>query len=194
MDDSQYNIAIFASGTGTNADNIIKYFAKTNIVIKAIISNNIDAGVLKIAESNKIETLVHTFQTNDKFEDLFDFLNNKEIDLIVLAGFLKLIPVELIKKYPKRIINIHPALLPKYGGKTMYGMRVHDAVIKNNENESGITIHFVNEYYDEGEIIFQAKTDIRSCTTAEEIAQKIHELEYRFYPEIIQKLLSNHLN
>jgi phosphoribosylglycinamide formyltransferase-1 len=189
-----YNIAIFASGAGTNAANIIKFFTNSGIVVKVIVSNNRNAGVHEIAESNNIETLICSFDLNINYEKLINFLKKNEIDLIVLAGFLKLIPEELIKKYPNKIINIHPALLPKYGGKNMYGMKVHEAVLMNNEKESGITIHFVNQNYDDGEIIFQTKTDISASHTAEEIAQKVHELEYRYYPEIIQKLLTNQLN
>ncbi len=186
-----YNIAIFASGAGTNADNIIKYFANSDITVKLIVSNKQNAGVLNIAESNNIETLIFPFNSNNKLESLINFLKINEIDLIVLAGFLKLIPEELIKEFPYKIINIHPALLPKYGGKNMFGMRVHEAVLLNNDKESGITIHFINENYDEGKIIFQAKADIRDCNSVEEVAQKIHKLEYRFYPEIIEKLLLN---
>lgn len=186
-----YNIAIFASGAGTNADNIIKYFANSDITVKLIVSNKKNAGVLNIAESNNIETLIFPFNSNNRLENLINFLKINEIDLIVLAGFLKLIPEELIKEFPDKIINIHPALLPKYGGKNMFGMRVHEAVLLNNDKESGITIHFINENYDEGKIIFQAKADIRDCNSVEEVAQKIHKLEYRFYPEIIEKLLFN---
>jgi phosphoribosylglycinamide formyltransferase 1 len=186
----QYNIAIFASGAGTNADNIIKYFANSEITVKVIVSNNRNAGVLKIAESNKIQSIIYSFDLNDKFEKLVDFLKINKIDLIVLAGFLKRIPNEIISCFPGNIINIHPALLPKYGGKGMYGMKVHEAVLMNNEMESGITIHYVNENYDKGPIIFQARTDVSRFNSAEEIAHKIHELEYRYYPEVIQKILT----
>lgn len=190
MGTRQYNIAIFASGAGTNADNIIKYFANSEITVKVIVSNNRKAGVLKIAESNNIQSIIYSFDLNDKFEKLVDFLKINKIDLIVLAGFLKRIPKEMIRSFPGKIINIHPALLPKYGGKSMYGMKVHEAVLMNNEMESGITIHYVNDKYDEGPIIFQARTDVSRFNSAEEIAHKIHELEYRYYPEVIQKILT----
>jgi phosphoribosylglycinamide formyltransferase-1 len=181
-------IAIFASGSGTNAENIILYFKNSNsIKIELIVSNKKDAFVLNRSQNHGIKSL---YFNRSEFYDkslLLNRLNEYSIDFIVLAGFLWLIPKELIDKYPKRIINIHPALLPNYGGKGMYGMKVHEAIIEAGEKESGITIHFVNENYDEGENIFQAKCEITSDDDAESLANKIHALEYAHFPAIIEK-------
>jgi len=181
-------IAIFASGSGTNAENIITYFAHNQSVkVELILCNKPDALVLERAKKYHIDTFV--FSRTDFYEsEIVDrVLKEKNIDYIVLAGFLWLIPNQLIKNYPKCIINIHPALLPKYGGKGMFGMKVHEAVIQNKEKESGITIHYVNEHYDEGGIIFQATCNIESDETPETLAVKIHVLEYKHFPEIIEK-------
>jgi phosphoribosylglycinamide formyltransferase-1 len=186
------NIAIFASGSGTNAENIIKYFADNNqIKVKLILSNKKDAYVIQRAINHQIEWIVfnrHQFYESDF---VLQILKIKDIDAIVLAGFLWLIPDSLIKAYPDKIINIHPALLPKYGGKGMYGMHVHKAVIENKETESGITIHYVNEKYDEGKILFNAKCKIEPGDTAESLAEKIHELEYKHFPGIIESWLKS---
>ncbi len=186
------NLALFASGSGTNVENIANYFAKNNnIKISCILCNKPDAMVIERAKRLNIDLLIFNrsnFQKNGAVED---FLNAKNVNFIILAGFLWLIPEWLIEKFNKKIINIHPALLPKYGGKGMFGENVHKAVFENNEKESGISIHFVNKNYDEGDIIFQAKTLIQSYDTAESIAKKVHELEYKYYPQIIEKIILN---
>lgn len=184
------NIAIFASGSGTNAENIIRFFRPDNeINIKLVLSNKPDARVLERAENHNIDCFVFTREQLYQTEEVVRKLLQNEINFIVLAGFLWLVPENLINAFPDRIVNIHPALLPKYGGKGMYGSRVHEAVVANKEKESGITIHYVNERYDEGNIIFQAKCDIDPSDTAESVAAKVHELEYRHYPEVIRELL-----
>lgn len=185
------NIAIFASGSGTNAENIIKYFSdKNNINISLLICNKSDAFVLKRAKNHNIPAFwVQKKELKSNY--ITNLLISNNIDYIVLAGFLLLIPESLIDLFPYRIINIHPALLPKYGGKGMYGDFVHQEVIKNKEKESGITIHFVNKNYDEGEIIFQAKCKIETNDTPKTLAQKIHKLEYQYFPIIIEKVINN---
>ncbi len=184
------NIALFASGNGTNVQRIAEYFADSKeVCIKLVVCNKANAYVLERAKKLNIDTLLidkAMFYQSDK---VIEILQASEIDLIVLAGFLWLIPDNLIKAFPKRIINIHPALLPKYGGKGMYGMHVHETVVKNQEPHSGITIHYVNEHYDEGAIIFQEKCSLSSEDTAEDVAQKVHVLEYTHYPKIIGQLL-----
>ncbi|HPI68953.1 MAG TPA: phosphoribosylglycinamide formyltransferase [Bacteroidales bacterium] len=184
------NIAIFASGSGTNAENIIKYFSNkktANVVL--VLSNRREAPVLKRAEQNNVDSFF--FDRNDFYisNRVLDKLVQYRIDFIVLAGFLWLVPENILERYRGRIINIHPALLPKYGGKGMYGSRVHKAVIDNREILSGITIHFVNSVYDEGDIIFQKTCKIDPSDTPETLAMKVHELEYRHYPEIIEALI-----
>ncbi len=183
-------IAILASGSGTNAENIARFFKKEKTAIVAmILSNNKDAYVLKRAEN--LEIPYTTFDREDFYRSdrVLNILQDHRIDLIVLAGFLWLIPDNILKAYPNRIVNIHPALLPKYGGKGMFGDRVHQAVIDNEEKESGISIHYVNEEYDEGEVIFQAKCPVNAQDTAESLAGKIHELEYKHFPEVVDRLL-----
>lgn len=183
-------IALFASGSGTNVENIANYFKDhSDIEISLILSNKKDAFVLERAKNLEIPSLVFNrdeFYNSDKIVLL---LQERQIDLVVLAGFLWLIPDNLIKAYPKQIINIHPALLPKYGGKGMYGDKVHKAVVENKETESGITIHLVNENYDEGETLFQAKCTVLPTDTPDLVAQKIHALEYKHFPKIIEDLL-----
>ena len=185
------NIAIFASGEGTNAQTIIDYFKSSQkIKIALVVSNKSTANVLNRAKNNNIPTLIidkHSFcETND----VIDVLKNANIDLIVLAGFLWMIPVNLVKEFPNKIVNIHPALLPKFGGKGMFGMNVHNAVIKAKEKESGISIHFVNEKYDEGKIIAQHKCEVLENDTTEALANKIHALEYIHFPKTIENLLT----
>jgi len=182
-------IAIFASGSGTNAENIIKYFNNhKTISVDLVLSNNKKAKVFERA--NRLGVSSITFDKNDFiFSDKVLNLLKEKADFIVLAGFLWKIPTSIINAFPNKILNIHPALLPKYGGKGMYGMHVHNAVVKNNEKESGITIHFVNENYDEGGIIFQKRFEVLSTDTAENVAEKIHKLEYRYFPKIIEKVL-----
>lgn len=185
------NAAIFASGGGTNAENIIKYFANdTRIKIKLIFTNNENAGVVARAEKYKKNVqIISKDSLNNYADQLIDFLKTEKIDLIILAGFLLKIPEAFVKAFPNKIINIHPSLLPKFGGKGMYGMHVHQAVIQSGETESGITIHFVNEEYDKGEIILQAKCPVEKSDTAETLAAKIHELEMENFPKAIEKLL-----
>jgi len=186
---SRKQIAIFASGSGSNAENIIKYFDNSSIVnVSCILCNNPSAYVIERAKNLNIEYLL--FDKNDFYnsEKVLNYLIERKIDLIVLAGFLWLIPKNIINKYNYRIINIHPALLPKYGGKGMYGDKVHKAVYENRESITGITIHYVNENYDEGDIIAQYKVVIDDEDTTQTIAKKVHELEYEYFPPIIEKI------
>lgn len=185
------NIAIFASGSGSNAENIALYF-KTNkqITVKHLFCNNPKAYVIERSKKLNIPYTIFNkddFYTNSK---IIDILKDNNIDYIVLAGFLWLIPSELVKQYPNKIINIHPALLPNYGGKGMYGMNVHKSVIKNKEKESGITIHIVNEKYDEGNILFQTKCSLNSTDTPDSLAEKIHILEQENFPQVIEATIS----
>ncbi len=188
----QKNIAIFASGQGTNAANIIYYFRNTDIKIRVILSNSPNAGVVNIANDNNIPIIIFDKKLFGDSEKFLDILEGYDLDLLVLAGFLWLIPPFLIEKYKNRIINIHPALLPRYGGKGMYGMRVHEAVKSSGDAKTGITIHFVNENYDEGDIIFQKEIDIDLSDSPVDIAQNIHKLEYKYFPLIIEKLLKEY--
>ena len=186
------NIAIFASGSGTNAENIINQFKNNpNVNIKLILSNKQDAFVIQRAINHQIDWIVFNREQFYESAYVIQILKAKEIDAIILAGFLWLVPDSLVHAYPEKIINIHPALLPKYGGKGMYGMNVHKAIIENKEKESGITIHYVNEKYDEGKIIFNATCQVEPNDTPESLAEKIHELEYQYFPEIIEKWLKN---
>ena len=184
------NIALFASGNGTNVQRIAEYFAGSNdISIKLIVCNKATAYVVERAKKLQIDTLIIDKTMFYQSDEVVKIVQKLEINLIVLAGFLWLIPHNLIKAFPKRIINIHPALLPNYGGKGMYGMHVHNAVVANGEQYSGISIHYVNENYDEGDIIFQKKCVLSSGDTAEDVAQKVHALEYTYYPEIIKQII-----
>jgi phosphoribosylglycinamide formyltransferase-1 len=184
------NIAIFASGSGSNAQKIAEHFVNhSDIKIKLILSNNPAAFVLERAKNLNIQISIFNRSSFYNSEEVLDVLAANQIDFIVLAGFMWLVPHYLIKAYPDKIINIHPALLPKYGGKGMYGDHVHKAVAEAGESESGITIHFVNEHYDEGNIIFQAKCNVKN-DTPEQIAAKVHALEYEYYPMIIEKCIS----
>ena len=183
-------IAIFASGSGTNAEEIIKYFKNhEKISISLILSNNPKAFVLQRAENHQIPQFVFSRSTFYKEKVVDEILKLNAIDFIVLAGFMWLIPERFVKNYPNKIINIHPALLPKYGGKGMYGSFVHEAVVNNKEKESGITIHWVNEEYDEANIIFQAKCQVSPGDSADDVANKVHKLEYEYYPEVIEKTI-----
>ena len=184
------HIAIFASGAGSNARKIIEYFENKGLRIKVslIVCNVPGAGVLEIAKEKGIPSLIIN-KTDFSATGYVESLQNADINFIVLAGFLWKVPEVLVRAYPKAIINIHPALLPKYGGKGMYGARVHEAVIAAEEKESGITIHWVNEHYDEGAIIFQAKCSIDASDTAESLANKIHALEHAHFAPTIEKLL-----
>lgn len=183
------NIAIFASGSGTNAENIINYFKNSATVnIALIVSNKPDAFVHERAQKLGVESV--TFSRKDFEEGIVgDCLKNRGIDFVILAGFLLKIPQNLLDLYPGKMINIHPALLPKFGGKGMYGDNVHKAVVESGEKESGITIHYVNENYDEGDIIFQAKCAVEKDDTYEDVAKKVHALEYMYFPSIIDRIL-----
>lgn len=185
------NVAIFASGEGTNAENLFKYFANdTRVKIKLVITNNENAGVVKKAEQYRKNIQIVSKEALEKYSaQLVEFLQVEKIDLIVLAGFLLKIPQELVTAFRGKIINIHPSLLPKYGGKGMYGMRVHEAVIRDKEPESGITIHFVDEEYDRGDIILQEKCPVVDGETPASLAQKIRELEFRYLPLALEKFL-----
>ncbi len=185
-------IAIFASGSGTNAENLINFFkGNKKIEISYIFSNNKNAYVIQRAKNHDIKHYIFSRTEFYNTTNILQILQNNNIDFIVLAGFLWLIPDYLIKSYPDRIINIHPALLPKYGGKGMYGMNVHKAVIENNEKETGITIHYINNEYDKGNIIFQAKCPVNKDDTAETIAKKVHALEYEHFPKIVKKIITD---
>ena len=187
----EIKIAIFASGRGSNAVNIIKYFAQQKNIKFVILSNKKDAFVLKEAERLNIPSSIFDRNIFYKTQEVQEYLVSQKIDYIVLAGFMWLVPAYLIAAFERKIINIHPALLPKYGGKGMYGMNVHKAIIESGDKESGITIHFVNNQYDEGQIILQAKCKIDVGDTPEMLAQKIHQLEYQNYPKVIEDLISN---
>jgi phosphoribosylglycinamide formyltransferase-1 len=183
------NIAVFASGNGSNAENIIRYFKDNEeIRVALVLSNNKNAYVHTRAKNLGVPSYTFSKDEFDKGDPVLQKLQEYRIDFIVLAGFLLKVPEPILKAYPQRIVNIHPALLPKYGGKGMYGDRVHKAVIQAGEKESGITIHFVNECYDEGEIIFQARCPVLPSDTPEELAQRIHKLEYEYYPQVIEKI------
>ncbi|HUH25284.1 MAG TPA: phosphoribosylglycinamide formyltransferase [Flavobacterium sp.] len=185
------NIVLLASGSGSNAENIIEYFYKKDIECTFhIITNKKDAFVLERAKKLNVSAEVITKKQNDEGV-LCDKMKELNPDLIILAGYLLLFPTEIIQEFPNKIINIHPALLPKYGGKGMYGNFVHEAVVENKETETGITIHFVSEQYDEGAIIFQAKTSVAAKDSADDVAHKVHQLEYEHFPKVIEELLSN---
>ncbi len=182
-------IAIFASGSGSNAENIVNYFSKNeNIIFPLILSNKVNAFVHERAKKLGIPSFTFTRKEFDETSLVLDLLQQYQVDFIVLAGFLLKVPENLLKAFPDKIINIHPALLPKFGGKGMYGDHVHQAVVAAHEKESGITIHYVNENYDEGKIIFQAKCEILPTDTPEDVAGKVHALEYEYFPQVIEKV------
>ena len=184
-------IVIFASGSGSNAENLIKFFQDSDQAsVIQILSNNPHAKVLDRAKHLGVSALSFNRIAFTKTDDVLNILKNNNPDLIVLAGFLWKFPEHILKHFENKVINVHPALLPKYGGKGMYGMNVHNAVVANNETETGITIHYVNENYDEGAIIFQAKCDVSEKDTAEDVAIKIHELEMEHFPKVVEKLLN----
>ena len=182
---------LLASGAGSNVENITKYFvSKPTVQVACVFCNNPTAKVIDRAIENHVPVVVFT-KEDLKNDVVLDKVKALEPDLIVLAGFLLQLPASLIEAFPRKIINIHPALLPKYGGKGMYGQFVHQAVLVNNDKETGITIHFVNENYDEGEVIFQKSIAVDDCTTVEEIATKVHVLEHEFFPKVIEQLLTS---
>lgn len=183
-------IVIFASGSGTNAENLIRFFQnKETISVVMVLTNNPFAKVLD--RCKKLEVSALSFNKVALINgDVLNLLKASKPDLIVLAGFLWKFPEAILKVFPNKVINVHPALLPKYGGKGMYGMYIHEAVVANKESETGITIHYVNEHYDEGAIIFQAKCEVNASDSADDVASKIHELEMEHFPVVVEKLLS----
>ncbi|MFL1012380.1 phosphoribosylglycinamide formyltransferase [Flavisericum labens] len=184
-------IVIFASGSGTNAENLIKFFHNSdNASVIQVLTNNPHAKVLDRAKKLKVSALAFNRIALSETDDVFNILRASKPDLIVLAGFLWKFPEFILDEFPNKVINVHPALLPKFGGKGMYGMHVHKAVVENKETETGITIHYVNEHYDEGAIIFQAKCEVLPTDTADDVAEKIHDLEMVHFPKVVEKLLN----
>lgn len=183
------NIAIFASGSGSNAERIVEYFSGSEeINVKLFLCNNPEAGVIQRAERLNIPLVMFNRQAF-KSGEVVKILQENKIDWVILAGFLWLVPQNMVEAFPNKIINIHPALLPKFGGKGMYGHFVHEAVVANKETESGITIHYVNENYDEGAIIFQASYPVLPSDTPEDVAKKGQVLEHKHFPEVIEKVI-----
>lgn len=185
------NLAVFASGSGTNAENIVKYFEDSELArVSVIFCNRKDAGVVERAHKLGVRCIIFG---KAQLEDgtVLDHLKKLRIDFVALAGFLLKIPDAIIHEFPHRIINIHPALLPDYGGPGMYGLTVHEAVVENEEEETGITIHYVNEDYDEGEIIFQETVDVDYEDSPEDVQYKVQQLEHKHYPEVIEYLLKD---
>jgi phosphoribosylglycinamide formyltransferase-1 len=183
-------VVIFASGSGSNAENLIKFFQnRDNASVIQVLTNNPHAKVLDRCKKLKISALSFNKIAFTETEDVLNILKANKPDLIILAGFLWKFPENILKYFPNKVINVHPALLPKFGGKGMYGMHVHQAVIDNKESETGITIHYVNENYDEGAIIFQEKCKVLASDSAEDVADKIHELEMKHFPEVVNQLL-----
>jgi phosphoribosylglycinamide formyltransferase-1 len=192
MNQSNKKIAIFASGSGSNAEQITNHFhsqAQKKIEIVLILTNKSDAFVLERAEKLNVPSIVFSREDFYKSDRIVTILTEHQVDLVVLAGFLWLVPANLLTAFPNRIINIHPALLPKYGGKGMYGEKVHQAVVKNKETETGITIHLVDEIYDNGTVLKQAKCGVASEDSPQDVAEKIHQLEYDYFPITIEKYL-----
>lgn len=188
MSSPPFKIAVFASGSGTNAEEIFKYFKNhPQITVALLLSNRPDAYALQRAKNHGVQTFVFDRQQFKEGTLITDTLKRSGITHLVLAGFLWLIPDYLISAYPDRIVNIHPALLPKYGGKGMYGDRVHEAVKTSGDLETGITIHLVNDRYDEGKILFQARCAVSGNQTPEEIAACVHKLEHEHYPHVIER-------
>lgn len=183
-------IAILASGSGSNAENIANYFKGSDYAeVSFIIANNPDAYVIERAKRLDIEYAVVTKAQFMEADSIIDMLKERDIDFVVLAGFLLLVPAKLIQAYPGRIVNIHPALLPKHGGKGMYGDRVHKAVVESGDTESGITIHLIDEHYDKGTTFFQAKCPVLPTDTPDDVATKVHALEYEHFPHVIEEIL-----
>jgi phosphoribosylglycinamide formyltransferase-1 len=186
------NIAIFASGKGSNARRIVEHAnnQESSYKISTILSNRVTSGVLPYAKSQGIPSKVFSKNTFYQSKEVLEYLFDKNVEMIVLAGFLWLIPGNLITAFPRRILNIHPALLPKYGGKGMYGRHVHDAVKTNKDEESGMTIHFVNEEYDKGQMIFQAHCQLNPNDSSAQIADRVLKLEHHFYPQVVDGVAS----
>ena len=184
-------VVIFASGSGSNAENLIRFFQnRDNASVIQVLTNNPHAKVLDRCKKLKVSGLSFNKTAFTTTDDVLNLLKINQPDLIVLAGFLWKFPENILKHFPNKVINVHPALLPKFGGKGMYGMHVHESVVANKETETGITIHYVNEHYDEGAVIFQAKCEVLASDTALDVAEKIHELEMKHFPEVVNKLLS----
>lgn len=182
-------LAIMASGSGSNAENIVKYFSHSNeIKVEAIISNKADAYVLERAQYLHIPSYVFSRAEIVETDKVLNLLTELKIDWVILAGFLVLLPECIVNKFDGRILNIHPSLLPKFGGKGMYGDKVHKAVVEAHEKESGITIHKIDANYDEGTTVFQAKIKVEPIDKPEDVAKKVHALEYKFFPQIIENL------
>jgi len=183
-------VVIFASGSGSNAENLIRFFQnRDNASVIQVLTNNPRAKVLDRCNKLKVSALSFNKTAFTETEDVLNILKFTKPDLIVLAGFLWKFPENILKHYPNKVINVHPALLPKFGGKGMYGMHVHEAVVNKKETETGITIHYVNEHYDEGAIIFQAKCKVLATDCAEDVAEKIHKLEMEHFPEVVDGIL-----
>ncbi len=183
-------MAIFASGSGTNAQKIMEHFENSSDVqVRIVLVNNPEAGVIQRAEKFNVPVVKFNRQQFSKSNDVVDILVNYQIDLVVLAGFLWLVPANMVEAFPNKIVNIHPALLPNYGGKGMYGDNVHKAVIAAKEKESGITIHYVNNQYDDGAIIAQYTCEINSGDTPDDLAAKIHKLEHQYFPQVIEDVI-----
>ena len=188
----QTNIAIFVSGSGTNCENIIRYFAQDeHIKVTLIVSSRKDAYALVRAQRLGVDTMVVDKSLLADEGYMHQVFDRYGIDYIILAGFLMMIPHHIIARYPKQIMNIHPSLLPKYGGRGMYGHHVHEAVKANGETETGITIHYVSEECDGGDIIFQSKVTVEPSDSPQEIETKVHKLEMRDFPLVIENLISN---
>lgn len=191
MTNNKTRIAIFASGTGSNARKIIEHFkGHPSVEVALVVSNKKDAGVLDIAKEHHIDTLIVSKSTFYNSEDILKSLSDYKVSFIVLAGFLLLVPQYIVSRFNKKIINIHPALLPKFGGKGMFGHHVHEAVKKSGETETGITIHYCNEHYDEGGIIFQASCAVEPEDTPDDIARKVLALEHKHFAQVIDDLLT----
>jgi len=184
------HLAVFASGGGSNARKIIEFFQDSKVIrVALIVSNKQNAGVIAIASEYDIPTQIIDRHGFYETEEILGILKQHKIDFVALAGFLWLVPSYLVRAFPKRILNIHPALLPKFGGKGMYGHHVHEAVKAAGETETGMTIHFVNEHYDEGDYVFQARCPVAAEDSPEEIARNVLKLEHRYFPEIIEKVI-----
>ena len=191
---NKHKVAILVSGTGSNAVNIIEYFEKSSVAeVMLVISSRADALAVGKAQNKGVKVVVFNNESFKKSGVVLNYLKSIAIDFVVLAGFLMKVPNDIIHAYANKIVNLHPSLLPKYGGKGMYGKRVHSAVIEAQESESGISIHFVNEEYDEGAIIFQAKVSVEKEDSVEVLAQKIQQLEHRFFARVIEQVISKSL-
>ena len=184
-------IVIFASGSGSNAENLIKFFQNSDSTsVVQVLTNNQHAKVLDRCKRLNVSAFSFNRTAFTKTDDVLNLLKVTNPDLIVLAGFLWKFPEHILEAFPEKVINVHPALLPKYGGKGMYGMHVHDAVVANKETETGITIHYVNENYDEGAIIFQTSCPVEPTDTAKDVANKIHKLEMEHLPKVVEQLIN----